>query len=392
MKKIYPQYSKGSTQELENKLKKNDLKIFNDFMTFVSSGAGKHKQADRRKDILQFYDILEKSFEEITYEDIVSFTALVREDEHKAIWTKKGTLATLSVFLKWKFDDWSKRYKNLDVLKKLQRQLQPNNDKKYNQETMVTPEEIDKLIRSADKLMYKLWISMVGEAGLPYAVQSELRFSDIKIDDMKEGITTLSYHREKNKENFVFPLGKVTTYYLKQWEQEYPFPKRTKDDLIFPSPQDRTHPIRQPSIHTMLNTASKKAGINKHLYQYLIRHSVLSSNYAKNGMTEEVHRKLFGHKSGSKMTKTYSHQGNDETLRKALELLHKVEPLTKEEKNQIKELKEKVETIEKTLSISSRLNSFMLKSLTNQKWTEEDKKKLIVLIKDVEVATNKKIL
>ncbi len=347
MKKEYPKYSKGSTAELETKLKKNDTKIFYDFMTFVSSGAGKLKQNDRRKDILQIYDVFEKPFDDWVFEDVVSFCALLREDS-RAVWTKKGILTTLSIFIKWRFEDWSAKLKNLDVVKKLQKQLQPDNSKRYNAETMLTPEEIDKLIRGADRLMQKLWIAMAGEAGIPYAVQSSLRWSDVKIDDPQDNITTLTYLRQKNKEKFVFPLGKVTTYYLKQWKQEYSFPNRKKDDLIFPSPINREKPITQPSIHTILNTASKKSGLKKHLYQYLIRHSVLSKSYARNGMTEEVHRKLYGHKPGSSMTKTSSHQGEAETLKKAWELLHKVEPLTKAEKNQIEELKKKISTIEKT--------------------------------------------
>jgi integrase len=357
MKKEYPTYQLGDTNKLEKNLKGGDKLIFESFMTFVSASAGKLKQKERRLDILQIHDIIRKPFNTWTYEDIVGFVALMRESD-RAIWTKKGTLTTLSIFLKWKFRDWSLRFNELDIVKKLQRQLQPDNSKRYNEDTLLTAEELDRLIRSADKLIYKLWISMCGEAGLPYAVQSKITWNDLKIDDLQDGITTLSYYREKNKNPFKFPLGKVTTYYLKQWKQEYPYPGVKKDDLVFPSPTTRDTPVRQPTIHTMLNTVSKKSGVNKQLYQYLIRHSVLSANYQKNGMTEEVHRRLFGHKPGSKMTRIYSHPKDEDVLRNALELLHKVQPLTHKERNKIKELeislKQQQQKIDSLLQFESR--------------------------------------
>lgn len=344
MKDKYPRYEYGATEELEKNLQGTDKQIYKSFMEEVSATAGKFKQNDRRKDILQIRDVIEKDFDTWTYEDIVKLIGLLKESD-RAVWTQKGILTTLTIFIKWKWEDWSKSFKNLDIIKKRQKQLEPNNSEKYNKTTMPTPEEIDKMIRSADKLWHKLWLSMVAESGIPFAVQSSLRWSNLEIDLPEDGITTLKYFRNKNKTEFVFPLGKTTTYYLKQWEQEYPFTKIKKSDLVFPSPYNRDKPITQPTIHTMLNAVSKKSGVNKHMYQYLIRHQVLSNSYGK--MSEEIHRKIYGHKSGSKMTKTYSHQDTDDTLKKALELLHKVKPLTKEEESKVKKMEKEVERLNK---------------------------------------------
>lgn len=352
MKNEYPSYEKGDTNILESNLKGKDREVFEKFMTFVSANAGKQKQMDRRKDILQIHDVMEKPFISWDYNDLTNFVVVLKEDSRQA-WTKKGILITLSIFLKWFFEDWSARFRNLDLIKKLQRQLVPDSSKKYNKDTMPTAEELDKMIRSASKVWHKLWISMVAEAGTPFAVQSKLTWQNVEIDKPEDGITTLKYFREKNKNEFIFPLGKTTTYYLKQWQQEYPYPNIKKTDLIFPSPTDREEPIRQPSIHTMLNVIAKKSGIDKKIYQYLIRHHVLSDSYVRDGMTEEVHRKLYGHKPGSKMTSFYSHQDSDDTLKKALELLHKVKPLSKEEKNRITQLELKIKKLEKNLEISS---------------------------------------
>jgi len=346
MKKTYPKYAQGDMNILEKKLNKVNDAVFKKFMIHVSATTGKLKQKDRRKDLLQIHDIIGKDFDKWTYEDVVGFLSVLNGSD-RSPWTQKGTLTTLGVFLKWKFTDWSKRFKNLDILKKVYRRQQPDNSKKYNKNTLPTPEEIDIMIRTAKTSRDKCWISMASEAGLPPAVQINLKWEDLEFDTPEDGFTTLTYFRGKNKSKFIFPL-KTSTYYLKQWKQEYCFPNLTKEDWVFPSPNNRAKPITKNSMYYMLNHTAKKANIVKFkdssCYQYLFRHKTLSDGYED--MPEEVHRKIYGHVSGSKQTKTYSHQTDDaKTLRKALELLHKVKPLNKEEINKIAKLELEIQTL-----------------------------------------------
>ena len=82
----------------------------------------------------------------------------------------------------------------------------------------------------------------------------------------------------------------------------------------------------------MLKRLARRAGLKKNVYQYLLRHRTLSEAYTK--VTEEVHRKLFGHVRGSVQTRTYSHSTKEKALQIALEKLHKVETVPKEQRNQ----------------------------------------------------------
>ena len=81
----------------------------------------------------------------------------------------------------------------------------------------------------------------------------------------------------------------------------------------------------------MMKRLSHKAGLNKNVFQYLLRHKALSDAYAK--LPEEIHRKLFGHVRGSRQTETYSHIQQEEALRVALKRLHNVEDITEEQGN-----------------------------------------------------------
>ena len=336
MKEVYPDYQKSKTQPIFDKLSILEKEVINNFLTFCRATSNEYKVSCRKTEIIQIRDIMEKDFDKWKNEDIVKFVAILNSS-NRSVWTKKGILVTLGMFLKWKHEDWSKRFKNLEIIKKLQKNLVADNEDKYKDPP--TPQEIDSLIRCANTTKNKLYISMCSEAGLPPAVQLNLKFENFKIDSPKTNITTLQYHRGKNDTSFIFPLGKITTHYLKMWKQEYCFPNVREDDYLFPSPKDRTKPMSSVNMWRMWKRVSQKAGIMKNIYQYKLRHETLSNSY--DIFTEEVHRKLFGHVKGSNMTKTYSHKKDKEkTLAIALEKLHNVDKVTtKEEKSLREEIK-----------------------------------------------------
>lgn len=329
MKKGYPNYKKITTQSIEESLNPSDAKILKNFLTFCRATSNEYKVSCRRSEILQIRHIIEKPYNAWDLKDLRGFLAVLNQDS-RAIWTKKGILTTLGMFIKWQYKNWSEIFNNLEDLKKLNKQLKPDNEEKYKE--LPDAEDIDKMVRAASNTRDKLYVLMANEAGLPPEVQVNLKWRDIKIDEPEDGVTTLEYRRNKVKDSFIFPLGKTTTYYLKQWKQEFIFPSVRKDDFIFPSPLDRTKPLSKITAWYMYKRLAKKAGIEKNIYPYKVRHKTLSESY--DIFTEEVHRKLFGHTRGSKQTKTYSHKkAKEKTLAIALEKLHKVEKITAEQRN-----------------------------------------------------------
>ena len=278
---------------------------------------------------MQIRDIIEKDFSKWTLKDIRGFMALLNQS-NRAVWTKKCILITLGMFIRWKFKNWPKKFDDLKDMKKAQKLLKPDNEEKYAD--LPTAEDIDKMVRSALFVRDKVYVSMGAEAGLPPVVETTLKWQNLKFDEPELGFTTLTYHRGKNKTTFIFPLGKQTTYYLKQWKQEFQYPNIREDDYIFPSPQNRDKPLSRVTTNYMLKRLAKKAGVSINIFQYKLRHKTLSDNY--DILTEEVHRKLYGHVKGSSQTKTYSHRKDKEkTLAIAMNLLHKVEKVTKEQQN-----------------------------------------------------------
>lgn len=349
MKKSYPEYRKEGMIKVEEKLSNNDKKVLNDFLIFCRATSNEYKVSCRKSEILQVRDIIDKEFHKWTLDDERNFLGILNHS-NRSIWTKKGILVTLGMFIKWNYPNWSEKFNNLEELKKLNKQLKPDNEEKYKE--LPTSEEIDILIRTAVTVRDKLYISMASEAGLPPIVELNLKWGDVKIDEPQENISTLQYHRTKNNTTFIFPLGQVTTYYLKQWKQEYCYPNVRNDDFIFPSSTNRNKPLSKNTVWYMFKRLCKKSGLNKNIFQYKLRHKTLSDNYDL--FTEEVHRKLFGHSKGSVQTKTYSHRkDNEKVISIALEKLHRVENVSKDQQNkyekEIERLNKRMDRMERII-------------------------------------------
>ena len=335
MKEIYPSYKLTGTKHLVQLMPDVDRQILDEFKIYCGVAAGERKVNARFSEMLQIYDIIEKPYSDWQLGDLRSFLVVLNRSDRKA-WTRKGLLTTLQLFIRWHYSNWSSRFNNLEDLRRLSRMTIPNNSDRYNESTLPSPEDIDRMVRKAKNPRDKLYILMAWEAGLPPKVELTLRWSNIKIDHPSPGISTLEYFRTKNRDSFVFPFGNTTTYYLKQWRQEYEFPDRQDTDLIFPSPRDREKPLSSTTAWKMLRRLAIRAGINKPMYQYLLRHRTLSENYDK--FPEEIHRRLFGHVKGSNQTRTYSHTRDKQSvLKAALEKLHQVKEITSDTSQQFKE-------------------------------------------------------
>lgn len=338
MKAKYPNYRKEGTAEVEKKLPLADRKLLEKFVVFCGTNAQDKKVNNRKAELLQVRDILEKRFSLWKEEDIDGFLHILKRDSRTPN-TQKGILSTLQMFLKWNFrETWFTRFHNFETIATYRKGLSGKgralHKQLYNKDSLPTAEEIDRMIRACLNVRDKLYISMMAEAGLPPKVITELKFSDFKIDSPEPNITTLTYYRTKNNEEFVFPFGKNVTQYLKEWKQYFSFPDRKETDYLFPTPRNRNKAIHPTNMYFVLKKASSRAGLEKNIFPYLIRHKVLSDKHRK--MPEEIHRKLFGHVEGSQQTRSYSHQDDkEEVLKEALALIHDIKTITPEKKHEL---------------------------------------------------------
>lgn len=353
MKKELPNYRVSGVDFIEKKLSKDDKKILNDFLKYCGITAGEHKLKDRRLTLLQIKDVMEKPFDKINLEDVRGFLSVINKSD-KRDWTKRGLKQTLKMFLKWYYKDWSARFDNLRDVKLGKVTTQD----KINKSTLITPEDIELLLRNANTLRDKAYISLLSEIGCrPQEIQ-HLKWKDFKLDGELGEVSLFSGKTETAR---TLPI-KRSLVHLNRWKQEFAYPNIKQSDFVFPSPEDRSKPISANNIWYTLRRIAKKSGIEKPVYNYIFRHSVLNDLYKK--VPIQIHRKYAGHSKDSHMTATYEHLDNEDMFQIVLDKVYNVKEISEEERN---ELQKKIEIILDVLSKDKNLSKDTLKTLSNLK-------------------------
>lgn len=333
MKVLYPEYRKEgiTADQLYKKLKKSEQKIIDDFMTLCGGSAGELKLKDIKVNILQFRDILEKDFNDLSIEDLRKFLAVLNKS-NKTAYTMNGIKVHIKRFLKWYFKDWSSRF---DELRDIKQNSNPFNQKKINEDTIISKDEFQILLKACNNVRDKALLMLFVETGGRPIELRLLKWSDIKF---KEGLSEVSLFSDKNKQSRKGFLHDSVRY-LKEWKDSTP---NNKDrDLVFPSPQGVNKPLSRGAITVWFKKIAKRAGITRNVFPYLMRHSLATELYKK--LPSPLASKAMGHNED--MAKVYAHLTNDDLKEAMLKQIYHVEDLTREDKKEINELKEVVNTL-----------------------------------------------
>ncbi len=343
MKDHYPEYRKENitTEYIYSHLVKAEQEIVDKFLTYCSITAGKGKLKDIKTNILQFRDIVEKHFEKNTLNDVRAYLAILNQSG-RAKWTKNGIKIHVKKFLKWKFKDWYERFNELADIKLSKN---PRNEERINDSTLVTKEELSKLLRIEDTIRGKaLLFTLYETAARPQEVRL-LRWSGVEY--LEDKITKISlYSRKTGHSRAVFV--KDATIHLKRWEQEYINSERKLTDYVFPSKKASHEPMGKSALEVWLRRLSHKAKLGRTIYPYLLRHTRLTEIWDKLGDVI-VHRKFAGHSQDSSMTSLYVHLSDknvkDSILRKVYQVDESHPSKTQELENENKHLRAEVKNM-----------------------------------------------
>tara|TARA_Y100000034_G_scaffold25893_1_gene30897 strand:- start:643 stop:1686 length:1044 start_codon:yes stop_codon:yes gene_type:complete len=291
MKDKYPVYRKTGVQFIEDKLSNDDRKILTDYLVFVGITASERKLSQYRIYMLQFIDIIEKPLNKITKEDADKFWNLVNHDTDREIFTKNQIRMMVKRFLKW-------YYKDTEMLENLRSEKHLVNLKKHNKSTLITPEELEELIRGCKNYRDKAIVTLLYEsAGRPEEIRS-LKWSQLNIMNK-----TIQLYSSKTKGTRELPIHKSIER-LEQWKQDFAFPNLKESDYIFPSFKDRDKPISETFFTKLIKRICERMGLRK-ITPYDFRRSRLTELYVINKVPDLAHRKFAGHSPDSKMTAVY---------------------------------------------------------------------------------------
>mgnify|MGYP001576058141 CR=1 FL=1 len=340
MKDIYPSYRETGTKHIYLGLSLTDKKILDRFLLECSTTANPHKVDDYKRNLLQARDIIEKDFDKWDKDDIVSFLSLANQAS-KTMWSRKGITIILKKFIKFQYKDLELLELITDVNKKNKKRLNPQ---RVNKSKLLELDELEKMIRSSEKLRDKALILTLYESAARPEELRNLTWSRIKFGADVSEITLVSNKTGDHRTVFV----QKATLHLRRWKEEYCFPNVKESDFVFPTTQNRTKPMSDVLFGYIIKTIAKKADIKKNIYPYIFRHSRLTELVEKQVPEQQI-KKFAGHTPDSRMMKTYIHLSTQNLEKVLLEKVYNIEDIPEEQKNKLEKEVERMQEIIKRM-------------------------------------------
>ncbi len=343
MKSSYPNYSKTGTMFVYDKLKGKQKKIYEDYMTEISSaGSGKARiYKIYRPNFLAFIDIIEKPLDKLKPEDIKKYWALVN-DSDREVHTKNHAKHTVKRFLKWYY---KKDIDMRDILDELKLKNHVVNRKKINKNNLLTEKEIERMLKACKTPREKA--QFVVEYMLALRPH-ELRLAKWKQIDFDN--KTFHIYSSKTNSNRELPLNEDCIVYLKNWKN---YSENIEgEDYIFYSPVNKEEPISVWSFCYVIKELSRRAKIKKYVYPYLLRHTRLTELKIRFNVDTADRLKFGGHSANSKMDAVYNSMDDKDMQNNIISRVYKFEELSPEDKVEFeKEIAKQNKEIDKIKNI-----------------------------------------
>jgi len=307
---------------LKNNLNKDELKILINYLTLCSGTASEIKVKQIERILLSIRFISEIPLDKWTLEFLRDYLSVLNKS-NLAPATKNDIKKNLRRFLKEYYSNWETKFKKLKDVK-LENDM---NQERLNANTILTSDDLEKLIRGAESLKLKSLIITLFETG---ARPTELLSTKWKDIDLEKGEVKLL--STKNKTVRVNTI-KESILHLQRYKQEYPFPDVTQNDYVFPAPMDRKEHLSLQYLQQMFGKLTRSV-LGKHLFPYILRHTRATELQKK--LTAKVYEKVMDH--SIEMATRYSHLDKDDVREEMLEKVYHIEELTKKEQKKIDEL------------------------------------------------------
>lgn len=312
--------------ETLDSLPPHNQKIIQEFIKYCKISACDSSIIKIKNKIVVFTDTIQKDLDKLVLEDIRDFLVVLNKS-NRAIATKNDIKKIVKRFLKWKYPNWSLKFKELGDIK-INSKLA---DRHLTKQDLLTPEEMKIIINATDSLRYKTILLMLQETACRPEELCKITWGDIDFNNPE-----IKLHSSKTGETRTIPLNESIKHLVRYREECFSeIPRKT--DFIFPN-QNNKH-ITTQALSEYLLKIERKLDFKKHLYPYLWRHSILSCMIKK--LSPKVYEMYAGHSLETGM-KTYAHLDNDDLKKELFSKVYDIKELTKNEKNELKNLREEV--------------------------------------------------
>lgn len=232
----------------------------------------------------KFLEYLKKDPENVTEDDVKSYLS---ENLNNA--SASTTIIFLSA-LKYAFSNILKK----DITITIKR---PKKEKKIP--SVLTKEEVRKLIDSINSKKSKLMVSLMYACGFRVSELVNLKIKDLNFDEK-----TGSVRQGKGKKDRVF---NIPDFLLDDLKNQAEMQKEQNKEYLFTGPKEK---LSERNLQKIISLASKKLGINKDVHCHTLRHS-FATHLLENGTDIRKIQELLGH-SDLSTTQIYTHISREE--------------------------------------------------------------------------------
>jgi integrase/recombinase XerD len=168
--------------------------------------------------------------------------------------------------------------------------------------TVMTKEEVKKLIAILYSNKSRLMVSMLYACGFRISELINLKISDINFEE-KTGFVK----QGKGRKDRLFNIPEFLSEDIKKQAQEQ---KEIGSELLFSNPTDSSKKLSASNIEKIVRKATKRAGIQKDVHCHTLRHS-FATHLLENNVDIRKIQELLGH-SDLSTTQIYTHVSKEE--------------------------------------------------------------------------------
>lgn len=320
-------YHHGELMFIKTKLNSKEKKIIDDYVTYLKGGMCDFKSQIVERQLLMIRDSSKVPYDQWNLTKLREFLSLLNQSSILSNSTKNDIKKHFKRFLKERYKDWNHRFNELKDI----RCGNDINHERINSNTLITKEELEKILRGAESLKLKsLIITLYETGGRPKEICTT-KWKDVNLE--RGEIQLIS---TKNNTSRVVPI-KESIIHLKRYYNEYPFPDVTPNDYIFPTKTDRKLPLGRSVLWSLFGQLTNRT-IGRRLFPYILRHTRATELQKK--LTSKVYERVMDH--SIEMASRYSHLNKDDIRDEMLEKVYHIEELTPKEKEEIIELRKEL--------------------------------------------------
>lgn len=165
---------------------------------------------------------------------------------------------------------------------------------------VLTKEELTKLLSSLDNKKSKLMISLMYACGMRVSELVNLKIKNLNFDEK------IGYIKKaKGRKDRIFNIPESLSKELKKYVEQH----KSGSEYLFSNPTNGER-LSTRNIQKIVQTATKKAGIQKDVHPHTLRHS-FATHLLENGVDIRKIQELLGHADLS-TTQIYTHISTEE--------------------------------------------------------------------------------